>query len=227
MISYFQVLKNIKERDLKDSILEKNNRHNLIKSGLVVYSPKRIVAVDTGKIEGVERVAQVIATKLKKTDRIIALEGISGSGKSATADCLAKQINAIKFSFGELFRYATYLHLIKKQDDWQLIFKNLNYRLIGDKIFLFAGRQNITKKLSSQLRSLEIEKAVPKIASQTQKPALELLAKEISRLAVLGKKIVLEGRSFTLDFLPADVRVKLKCDARIRAKRRLKQIVGK
>lgn len=226
MTNYFQVLKAIKKRDLQDAVLEKTNRQNLIRSGLSLYRPKRIITIDTGKIEGVERVAKMICDRLKKSDRVIALEGISGSGKSATADCLAKKISAIKFSFGELFRYLAYLQVVKKQNDWQKIFHKIHYNLVGNKIFLFDQKQNITKKLALELRSAEIERMVPKVASKTQKPALELLSKEISRLADFDKKIILEGRAFTLDFLPSDVRIQLRCDVRIRAKRRLKQIIG-
>lgn len=226
MTNYFRVLKAIKKRDLQDAVLEKTNHQNLIRSGLSLYQSKRIITIDTGKIEGVERVAKMICDRLKKSDRVIALEGISGSGKSATADCLAKKISAIKFSFGELFRYLAYLQVIKKQNDWQKIFQHFHYRLIGNQIFLFDKKQNITKKLAFELRSAEIEKVVPEVASKTQQPALELLAQEISQLGNFKKKIILEGRAFTLDFLPSDVRIKLRCDARIRAKRRLKQIVS-
>jgi cytidylate kinase len=161
---------------------------------------------------------------LIKSEHIITLEGISGSGKSSTAECLAKNLGAVRFSFGELFRYLTYLKLVKGIDNLEAEFKSMSYHYSGSKLFLYHGTKNISKTLASALRSPEIERNVPKVAEITQKPSIELFAREIALLGKSGRKVIIEGRAFTLDFLPSDVRIKLRCDARIRAKRRLKQL---
>ena len=50
------------------------------------------------------------------------------------------------------------------------------------------------------------------------------MAKEISQLTKqTNKKIIMEGREFTLDFIPSDLRINLVADARTRAKRRTVQ----
>ncbi|MFA5020910.1 MAG: (d)CMP kinase [Patescibacteria group bacterium] len=222
-MNYRQVLKAIKDRDTKDARLEKINRAKLLALGLKLYRPRRVLAIDTGKVEGVDRAVGQIKSKLKKSDCVITLEGISGSGKSATAERLAERIKAVRFSFGELFRYLTYLKLADPKAAWPVVFKKLRYRFSGGQLNLWDGRINVSRTLVSELRQPEIETSVPRIAEDTQKPALELFAREIFKLGQSGRKIVIEGRAFTLDFLPADVRIKLRCDARIRASRRLKQ----
>ena len=223
-MTYRQVLKAIKDRDSKDARLEKINRAKLLKLGLKLYRPKRVLLVDTGKLEGVPRVVDHICKHLRSSENVITLEGISGSGKSSTAELLADKINAVRFSFGELFRYLTYLKLVKGVNELEPIFEKLYYRYSGSKLFLWHGRRNVTKSLAKQLRDPGIERMVPRVAEVTQKPALELFAREIGVLGRSGRKIVIEGRAFTLDFLPSDIRIKLRCDARIRARRRLGQM---
>jgi|GEM_PF-5075678 len=222
-MNYRQVLKAIKDRDAKDARLEKINRTKLLALGLKLYRPRRVLTIDTGKVEGVDRVVGQIKSKLKKSDCVITLEGVSGSGKSATAERLAERIKAVRFSFGELFRYLTYLKSADSKIAWPAVFKKLHYRFSGGRLALWNGWVNVSRTLADELRRPEIEAMVPKVAEVTQKPALELFAREITELSKSGRKIVIEGRAFTLDFLPSDVRVKLRCDTRIRAKRRLKQ----
>jgi CMP/dCMP kinase len=223
-MNYKQVLKAIQDRDNKDARLEKINRAKLLKLELKLYKPKRVIAVNTGKIEGVDKVAQYLKKQLKKSEKIITLEGVSGSGKSSTAGLLADKIGAIRFSFGELFRYLTYLRLIKGIDDLNPIFLKLRYRYSDSKLSLWHDKKNVTKSLDQELRDPKIEALVPKVAEVTQKQSMELFAKEITLLADTGHKIIIEGRAFTLDFLPSDVRIKLQCAASVRAKRRLKQM---
>lgn len=226
-MNYQQVLKAIQDRDNKDARLEKINRAKLLKLKLKLYKPKRVLTVNTGKIEGVDKVAQYLKTQLKKAENIITLEGVSGSGKSSTAELLAGKIGAIRFSFGELFRYLTYLRLVKGIDDLEPVFKKLRYRYSGSTLSLWHDKKNVSKSLDQELRDPKIEALVPKVAEVTQKPSIELFAKEITVLADSGHKIIIEGRAFTLDFLPSDVRIKLRCAASVRAKRRLKQIQKK
>ncbi len=223
-MTHNQVLRAIKERDLKDGKMEKNNRAKMLKIGLRVYNPNRIIEIDTGKIEGIENVVKEIISQLEKKEQIISLEGISGSGKSSTASTLAKEIKAIHFSFGEFFRYLTYLKLKKDKRSWNEIISQLDYRVKALKIYLYDNNKNISQKLASQLRTCEIEKMTPTIAEEIQKLAIKFFIKKISFLAKSGFKVVLEGRAFTLDFLPCDLRVKLKCSATIRARRRLRQV---
>jgi len=140
-MTYRQVLKSIKERDNKDARLERINRARLLKLKLKLklYQPSRVIIIDTGKVEGVKQVVKEIRAKIKKSDRIFTLEGISGSGKSATADRLSKELGAIRFSFGELFRYLTYLRLVRDIKDLNSSFADLHYRFRDSTLSLWDG----------------------------------------------------------------------------------------
>lgn len=223
-MDYLQVLKEIKNRDLADKKIDLANRRHLGKTGLQKFKPGRIFSLDTSRIEGIDKVASLIKKRLKRSDRVIALEGISGTGKSATAKALAKDLKALRFSFGEFFRYATYRRLQNKKINLTAAVVKWQFKIIDADICLFDGEKNISHRLKKELRLAEVEKNIPQVSIEIQALAIAFFAQEINKLSKNKKRLILEGRAFTLDFLPSDVRIKLHCDARIRAKRRLKQI---
>jgi hypothetical protein len=70
-------------------------------------------------------------------------------------------------------------------------------------------------------RSQNFQNLVVETAEKYQKEVIEFCAKEITKIKENSKtKILIEGRSFTLDFLPSDLRIKLFADAPIRDKQR-------
>ena len=221
-----KILKEIKSRDKRDAQIDKANRVSLKTTGLKEQKPKKSIEVNTGKLIGVSNVVKFIKEKLSDKDKIISITGMSGTGKSTTAERLKKELGAVKFSMGEIFRYLTYLKIknTKSEIDFKEIIKNMHYKMETDGLNLFDGNLNITKSLKKELRLAEIDIGVPKTASITQELVLSFMAKEISQLTKqTSKRIIMEGREFTLDFIPSDLRINLVADACTRAKRRTAQ----
>lgn len=219
-----EVLQLLLERDLKDMEIDHENRIRLEQEGLVPQFPKKIIKIDTGRINGIKNVTNIIIGELAAEDKIISLEGVSGSGKTATADALKEKLDALKFSMGEVFRYLVYCRERAGENNFLRIISRLNYRIEDNELCLFDEAENISVKTADELRLLEIERQLPDVAAQTQRIVIEFIAREISRLReVSDRRIVLEGRAFTLDFIPSDIRVKLIADPSIRADRRWAQ----
>lgn len=218
------ILNDLNIRDIKDAETDQENREKFETEGLKLIKPGKTITIDTGKIIGVENVVDVIIKEIDPSIHIISIEGVSGTGKSATADSLHHRLGTIKLSFGEIFRYLTYRTIQDPNVNYQNIFKNLNYKIEGDKIYLYDDNVNVSVKHSADLREKELEDLLPHIAAKIQKNVISFTASEIERLRTNLKKIVLlEGRGYTLDFLPSDLRIKLVADPKIRAERRLAQ----
>lgn len=211
------------ERDRKDDLINEKNYKEFVDLGLKPNLRGRHVVVDTGIYVGIENVVDLIIDQIKDEDRVITIQGLSGTGKSSTAKFLAKKLNGATFSLGEVFRYLTYRYNEGKVDLVKII-KGLDYRWVEKDINLFEGEKNISIILLKELRSEKIEQLVPMVASLCQKEVVEFMTHQISKLAQEGeRRIVIEGRKFTLDFLPCDLEVELTADTEIRAIRRSKQ----
>ena len=211
----------LEARDRDDSFIDKQNRKELSFSGLEEYEAKKRSIIDSGKIEGIEKVVDRIMQEVEDGHRIITIDGLSGSGKSSTARALARRIDGLLFSMGEIFRYLTYLYYVRNVSDFSEIFKNLDYRIIKNRICLFDGKINITFRMESELRDKKLESKIPEIAKKSQVEAIQFMSLQIRELSKeLKKKIIIEGRAFTLDYLPTDLQISLTAGARVRAERR-------
>ncbi len=218
------VHKQLVDRDTADAKISIKNKQELIKKGLKTISPKRKIVIDTGEIFGVKNVVDIIFDKLKKDDKIIAIEGLSGVGKSSTTLELKERLSAVSFSFGEIFRYLCYLEFIKEKKDHINNLSKVNYKIINKSLYLFDGEDNITEGLFVQLSNPTLVSMVPRTASMTQELVINFIADEIQKISLSEDlTILIEGRDYTLDFLPCDLRIELRADSIIRAKRRLKQ----
>ena len=83
-------------------------------------------------------------------------------------------------------------------------------------------------KLSKELRGAEVESKTPEIAAKNQSVVISFAKEQIEEMAKKYDKIILlEGRAFTLDFLPSDLRIRLSADPVIRAERRWGQSFNK
>lgn len=212
------------KRDLEDAEISKNNRSNLLEKGMTAIEPKRFIKVDTGIIVGIENVVRHITEQIFEDDKVISLQGLSGVGKSSTSKALKHNINGLSFSFGEIFRYLAYKHYLHGIDDFNEILEPIHYRQIENNLCLFCVEDNITHELSRHLTEPLLVSKVPSVAAQTQDIAIRFVKKEIERISSENScKIIIEGRDFTLDFLPCDLRIELYADPMIRAKRRLNQ----
>ena len=218
------ILNDLNIRDIKDAETDRENREKFEAEELKLIKPGKTIIIDTGKIIGVENVVDVIIKEIDSNTHIISIEGVSGTGKTDTANALHDRLGTIKLSFGEIFRYLTYRTIQDPNVNYSDIFKNLNYKIEDDKIHFYDKDVNVSEKHFTDLREKELEDLLPHIAAKIQKNVISFTASEIERLRANLKKIVLlEGRGYTLDFLPSDLRIKLVADPKIRAERRLAQ----
>lgn len=219
-----KIHKAIIERDKKDAKICAENRRNLNKVGLRLYKPKRIIKINTGKVIGVENVVNLIAKQLKENEKMISIEGTSGCGKSSTAEMLAKKINAVQISVGELIRYLTYYIESDQNAEPKTILSNLSYKIINNKACLFKRDNDLLKKIGDDLHIHNIDLLVADVARICQAEVIKFMLRETKHLAENSQyNIIIDGRAHSLDFLPSDLRVILYADAGVRAERRLKQ----
>lgn len=172
--------------------------------------------------------ANLIIGEIGPDDKIISLEGVSGVGKTSTTERLAEKLGAAKLSFGKLFRYFTYLTLKENRFTKEFISDvvgRLSYSIKNGSAVLMDGKTDVSNILSDELRSAEVERRLPEIAGQTQALAIGFLQNNLESLRAGPERVLVEGRAFSLDFLPCDLRVKLVADPSIRADCRWAQSV--
>jgi len=157
---------------------------------------------------------------------IIAIDGLSGSGKSSTAKLLAKEMNYKYLDSGAMYRAVT-LYIIENSIDY----KNLKMlKTILDKIELEFIKDDMSGSYQIHLNNKNVEKKI------RSKKVSELVS-EISKISIIRKKlvqmqrtignkkgIVMEGRDIgTVVFPRAELKIFMKADLDIRAKRRFNE----
>lgn len=219
-----EVYEQLMQRDREDAEISKVNREKLLAKGLEPLGAKRFVTIHTDEIVGAENVAAQIIDYIEENDRVIAIEGLSGVGKGTTAHALKGELNGLVFSFGEVFRYLTFMEYVHNSLDHG---KNLNevyHELIDGNLHLFLNDENISQKLKHHLQDPYLSSQVPSVSCKTQDIVIKFFLRELERIKKLhNHKIIFEGRDYTLDFLPCDLRIELCAHPLIRAKRRLNQ----
>lgn len=219
-----KILKALVKRDFEDGEVEKSNRELLKKAGLKIYQPQKVIRINTGKVVGVENALKIIIREISQDHRFISIEGRSGTGKGSMAEALRTKLNALKISLGEIFRFLTHHSQGNIEIDFEEVAANLSYKQNGERLHLYCKNQNVSEKLFLALKSPELEKHIPKIAAKTQKIVIKFVDKEFKKLKKLhNKPIIVEGRALALDFLPADIRIKLIAHPKVRAERRYLQ----
>tara|TARA_B100001769_G_scaffold275199_1_gene276250 strand:- start:4736 stop:5419 length:684 start_codon:yes stop_codon:yes gene_type:complete len=169
---------------------------------------------------------------MKNKKIIIAIDGLSGCGKSSTAKLLAKEINYKYLDSGAMYRAVT-LYIIENSIDYQNL-KKLNNIL--DEIRLEFIKENTSDSYQIFLNNKNVEKKI------RSKKVSELVS-EISKISIIRKKlvkmqrkigdnkgIVMEGRDIaTVVFPDAELKIFMQADINVRAKRRLKDFekIGK
>lgn len=226
-ISLEEVAEQLETRDRQDMEIDTINRQEMEKLGLKVLKPARSIKIDTSEIVGIDNVVQHLLSVIKPYEQIIAIQGFSGVGKSSTTKALREEINALSISFGEIFRYLTFMHYVHNETDYTKNIKCLGFAIEDDHLYLYRGKENISHGLAHHLSDPELAKLVPTVSSVCQDVVIKFLQKEIAAIRQqTNLRILLEGRAFTLDFLPCDLRIELYAHPLIRAKRRLSEISG-
>ena len=163
---------------------------------------------------------------------IIAIDGLSGCGKSSTAKLLAKEMDYKYLDSGAMYRAVT-LYIIENSIDYKNLKKLKN---IINEIRLEFIKENTSDSYQIFLNSKNVEKEI------RSKEVSELVS-EISKISIIRKKlvkmqrtigdnkgIVMEGRDIaTVVFPDAELKIFMQADINIRAKRRLKEFekIGK
>lgn len=163
---------------------------------------------------------------------IIAIDGLSGCGKSSTAKLLAKEMDYKYLDSGAMYRAVT-LYIIENSIDYKNSKKLKN---IINEIRLEFIKENTSDSYQIFLNSKNVEKKI------RSKEVSELVS-EISKISIIRKKlvkmqrtigdnkgIVMEGRDIaTVVFPDAELKIFMQADINIRAKRRLKEFekIGK
>jgi len=167
--------------------------------------------------------------RLKKKDLQIAIDGPVGAGKSVGAFNLAKKLNILYVYTGAMYRAVAWLGLknnldLKKEKPLVKLTKQSQIKLAkpsqpGRVCDVIVNGQNITDELflprihwgSSQVA------VFPKIREH-----LVSLQQKIAR----NQAVVMEGRDITTVVLPqADLKIYLTANLKVRAKRRLKDLL--
>ena len=222
-----ELYEQLMKRDREDAEISRTILRELAAEGLETFQPKSKLTIHTDEIVGADNVAKQIITHISEDDRIIAIEGLSGVGKGTTAHALKGELSGLVFSFGEVFRYLTFMENVHNDLNHEQNLSVISHRLIDGALHLFRDEENLSQKLKQHLQDPYLASQVPAVARRTQAQVIRFIQGEIIRIKNLHLEhvIILEGRDYTLDYLPSDLRIELCAHPMIRAKRRLGQYI--
>ena len=159
---------------------------------------------------------------------IIAVDGVSGSGKSTIARTIARKYGLTYIDTGAMYRAVTYYAMRQRylsQGEFlkNLLIADLNKIEIGfaaDGHTLLDGRD-----VEDEIRSMEVSENVSLVSSVPEvRAAMVLLQRNISRKS----GIAMDGRDIgTVVFPDADVKLFIVSDPQVRARRRYEELLRK
>ncbi|MEO0099402.1 MAG: (d)CMP kinase [candidate division WOR-3 bacterium] len=158
----------------------------------------------------------------------VAVDGLSGSGKTTMAKSAARRLNWFYLETGSFYRAFT-LAVLREKIDYQN-FNNLNNLLARTVIdFHWDGREAKVylngAEVTGDLRRPEVDRIVSYLSEI--KAVRERMVRWQRKIAE-GKNVIGEGRDIGSVLFPdADLKVFVFCDLRERAKRRRKELAKK
>lgn len=155
----------------------------------------------------------------------IAIDGVSGSGKSTIATALAKKLKMNVLNTGDLYR--AFACAYRDMDLGKVSKKSVEAlaRQIDTDIKFIKGVQHTFANgvdYTASLHDEEISVLVPEIALFK---CIREEVKEIQRRFAKNNDCIIEGRDITYEILPhADLKLFITASPEVRAKRRLEQV---
>lgn len=166
--------------------------------------------------------------KVKPRKYVIAIDGPAGAGKSTTAKILAQKLEFFYLDTGAMYRALTWKAIQLNQDvtDPQSLQRlalntKIDFKNYRGKNRIFLDGKDVTSKINSR----EVNKLVSVLSRHT---AVRKIMVKKQRAFAKNRSIVIEGRDTTTVVFPkADLKIFLKADLDIRARRKYKQLKQK
>ena len=157
----------------------------------------------------------------------ITIDGPSSSGKSTVAEIVAKKLNFHHLNSGNFYRVIT-LYLLEKGfspddkiTDEILNDINIDVEFVGETQHDFLNGKNVTGLLHNN----NINANVSKFAKQDN---IIIKASKLTFQPTQKYNLVIDGRNVGSFVLPnAELKIYLDCDAKVRATRRMKEMLNK
>ena len=157
----------------------------------------------------------------------ITIDGPSSSGKSTVAEIVAKKLNFHHLNSGNFYRVIT-LYLLEKGfspddkiTDEILNDINIDVEFVGETQHDFLNGKNVTGLLHNN----NINANVSKFATQDN---IIIKASKLTFQPTQKYNLVIDGRNVGSFVLPnAELKIYLDCDAKVRATRRMKEMLNK
>lgn len=163
-------------------------------------------------------------------DIVIAIDGLSGCGKSTTAKELAKKLNYTYLDSGAMYRAVTLFFIENNIDDSDpeeinkalnnidIEFKSVHVPELNE---TFLNGENV----ELEIRNMEISQRVSKISAIAE--VRKVLVDQQRKLGA-NKAVVMDGRDIgTVVFPDAELKIFMRADLMERARRRQKEMFDK
>ncbi|MCF7873986.1 MAG: (d)CMP kinase [Candidatus Omnitrophica bacterium] len=153
---------------------------------------------------------------------IIAIDGPAGSGKTTVAERLAKRLGFFFLDTGSTYRALTYAALennlnLESEKELTDLAASLDLKIDNNKVYLKSI------DISKEIRKPRIDKNISKVVGFIE---VRKVMNSLQRKETLGKDSVVEGRDITTVVFPdAEFKFYLDADQKIRAKRRVQQLL--